>query len=155
MIQQKKLIGIGIGIGVIVIVLVALFSGGVSNERQIKKLIQKSAKTWNEKDYRTEYERMTPNARKKVSYEEWKDYTKGLSSFVLLFLGPGKIEISDINVRIKGEWGYASYKVKKGGEIIDSIDEDIVRKVKGKWYDVAENPMDPGYNREDLPPERR
>lgn len=154
-VQQKKLIGIGAGIAVIVIILVALFSTVGSDERQIKKSIQKSVKAWNEKDYRTEYERMTPNYRNKISYEEWKNYAKGLSSLGLLFLGPGKMEISNINVSIKGEWAYASYKIKKGGEIIDSIDEDIFRKVKGKWYDVVDNPMIPGYNREDLPPDRR
>lgn len=56
---------------------------------------------------------------------------------------------------IKGQWAYVSYEIKKGEEIIDSIDKDIFRKVKDKWYDVVDNPMIPGYNREDLPPDRR
>ncbi len=157
--QQKqligRLIGIGAGIVIIVVVLVAFFSAGGSDEQQIKKSIQKSVKAWNEKDYRTEYERMTPNARKKVSYEEFKDYAQASNALLLLLLGPGKVETSDINVRVEEEWAYASYKIKKEGEIIDSIDEYIFRKVKGKWYDVAESPMEPGYNREDLPPDRR
>lgn len=153
--QQKKLIGIGAGIAIIVVVLVAFFSAGGSDERQIEKSIQKSVKAWNEKDYRTEYERMTPNYRNNVSYEQWKNYAEGLSSLGLLFLGPGKMEVSNINVRVKGQWAYASYKMKKGGEIIDSTDEDIFRKVKGKWYDVVDNPMMLGYNREDLPLDRR
>lgn len=94
----QKLIGIGAGVAVIVVALVALSSMAGSDERQIKKSIQKSAKTWNEKDYRTEYERMTSNYRNNVSYEQWKNYAKGLSSLGLLFLGPGKLEASNINV---------------------------------------------------------
>jgi ketosteroid isomerase-like protein len=72
-----------------------------------------------------------------------------------LFLGPGKIEISDIKIRVEGQWAYGSYKLRKGGEVIHSTDKDIFRKIKGKWYDVVENPLTPGYNREDLPPEMR
>lgn len=153
--QQKKIIGIGAGIVIIVVVLVAFFSAGGSDERQIEKSIEKSAKAWNEKDYRTMYGALSPNARKKVSYEGFKDYVQASNALWLLALGPGKVEINDINVRVEGEWGYASYKIKKEGEIIDSTDEDIFRKVKGKWYDVVENPIEPGYNREDVPPDRR
>ena len=154
-VQAKKSVAIGVGLAAIVVVAVTLLRIGAGDEGQIKNSIQKSVKAWNEKDYRTEYERMTPNYRKKVSYQEWENYAKVLSGLALLFLGPGKIEIRNINVRIKGEWAYASYKIEKGGEIIDSINEDIFRKVKGKWYDVVDNPRTPGYNREDLPPDRR
>lgn len=150
---QKKAIRICLGLLVMSIV-IASCAGG-SDEQQIKNLLQRSMKAWNEKNYRALYEMQTPNVRERVSYEGFKNYTRGASGLIHLFFGKGKTEISDIEVRVRGGWGYASYKIRKDGEVIDSVDEDIFRKVKGKWYDVADNPMVPGYNKEDLPPEKR
>ena len=126
-----------------------------SDEQKIKNLLQRSTEALNEKDYRTLYEMQTPNSKRRVSYEDYRDYIQGGLGLILLFIGEGEIEISNIEVRVNGQWGYASYKFGRDGEVIDSVDEDIFRKVGGKWYDVADYPIEPGYNRDDLPPEKR
>ena len=126
-----------------------------SDEKQIKNLLQRSTEAFNEKDYRTLYGMQTPNFKKEVSFDYYRDYFQGAFGLTFLLFGEGKIKISNIEVRVKGQWGYANYKFGKKDEIIDLIDDDIFRKVEGKWYDVVEHPIIPGYNKDDLPPEKR
>jgi len=139
--------------GILILFLVSCSK--LNDEQQLKNLVKKNTEAWNKKDYHTLYEMQSPNFRANVSYETYKDFVQSASGVISLYLGSGKIKTSDIHVNVRGEWGYVSYKIKKGKEIIDSVDEDIFRKVKGKWYDVEESPIMPGYNREDLPPDKK
>jgi len=124
-----------------------------SDEELVKDLVYRSTEAWNNKDYRGMYEMMSPNYRKQASYEEFKEYMQGIAGLLLIALGTTKFEVSNVEVKIANSWAFASYRIVVEEEVIDSAEDDIYRKVEGKWYDVAEDKLtDPGYNEEDLPP---
>ena len=130
-----------------------------SDEKQVETIIINGGELLNEKDYQALYETMNTNYLLNASYRRFQDYVQENITAVLVLVGPGKWEVTDLRVRIEGDWAFANYKMRKAGEVIISVPddtetEDIYRKLDGKWYDVAEDPSDPGYNFEDLPPQR-
>lgn len=141
-----------------IIFLIALISGTTvacekSDEALVKDLIYRSTEAWNNKDYQSIYETMSPNYRETASYEEFEEYIQGVAELLLVILGTTNYEISSIEVRIEDSWAFASYGIVVEGGEIPPMGDDIYRKVEGKWYDVTEDKLsDPGYNEEDLPP---
>jgi len=76
-----------------------------------------------------------------------------LSEMGCALLGIGKLSVTDITVRVEGEWAYATLKLLWDGDVMfeyTSCFPDIYRKIGGRWYDVTEDPTDPGYNVTDL-----
>jgi hypothetical protein len=126
-----------------------------SDEQQVRELIIKGLEAWNEGDWRTVYEMCSPNYRQTASYEEFKDFCERASDAMASLYGTTKVElVGDVNVRVEGEWAYATSKLRLGNIVVDMAEpgeEDIFRKVAGKWWDVTEVPIDPGYNPADLP----
>ena len=85
---------------------------------------------------------------------EYDEFSQGARAVWLALFGPGNIELIDISVRVEGEWAYVIYKMVRDGEVLVEITStypDVYRKVGSRWYDVAEDPMEPGYNVEDVP----
>ena len=143
-----------------VLVLIALIGATAaackkSDEALVEDLINRSTEAWNNDDYEAIYEMTSPNYRETVSYNEFEEFLAGVASLYLMAFGTTNLEVNDIEVRIEDSWAFASYGIVIGEEVIPMLpgEEDIFRKVAGKWYDVAEDPLlDPGYNEEDLPP---
>jgi hypothetical protein len=147
---------------VLVVVIVLIFLTGAStatctlksDEALVKDLVYRSAEAGNNNDYRAIYEMKSPNYKEIVSYEEFEEHMERVLEVVLAALGTTTVvELIDLKVRIEGSWAFATYGiVMEGGAVIPPSAENIYRKVEGKWYDVAETLVDPGYNEEDLPP---
>ena len=130
--------------------------GGVGDEREVTDLVKQQEMAFNDEDWYTSYQMMSPNYRATCSYEEYEEFSQEARAMWLALFGPGNVELIDISVRVEGEWAYATYKAVLEGEVLwalTSTTPDIYRKVDGRWYDVAEEPMEPGYNVADLPPE--
>ena len=143
--------------GIIVVLIVLLLAsvagcggGGNSDEAQVESLIKQGSSAFNEGNWHALYTMMSPNYRQTVSFEEFEDFAESMESYWLV-MGGGKLHVTSISVQIEREWAYASYKVMLDDEFLGWATDDIFRKVGGKWYDVTEDPTDPGYNYEDLP----
>lgn len=143
--------------GILVVLIVLLLAsvagcggGAKSDEAQVESLLKWECSAFNQKDWPAMYAMMSPNYRQTASYEEFEDFA-GTTADLWFSMGGDKLHLTSISVRIEGEWAYASYKLMQDGEVVDWITDDIFRKVGGKWFDVAEAPIEPGYNYEDLP----
>ena len=148
-------------VGLLILVLVVpLLGAGCGDsqpgpdERQLTDLVKQVEGAFNDEDWYTLYQTMSPNYKATCSYEEYDEFSQGARAMWLALFGPGNIELIDISVRVEGEWAYVIYKMVRDGEVLvelTSINPDIYRKVGGRWYDVAEDPMEPGYNVDDVP----
>ncbi len=147
---------------VLVFVIVLIFLTGAStatctlksDEALVKDLVYRSAEAGNNREYQAMYEMKSPNYREIVSYEQYEEHMERIVAMLLAALGTTTVvELIDLEVRIEESWAFATYGiVMEGGAVIPPSAENIYRKVEGKWYDVAETLVDPGYNEEDLPP---
>lgn len=159
--SKKKLIVIIAAciVAIIVIVTVARPTVGPlrTDEQQIRELVRRGIDAWNSEDYQLMYETMSPNYRQTASYQEFRDYHENLRSLLVLGVGTDQMTIDEDSIEItiiNGEWAYVTYRIWIDGTEVDLVkegQEDILRKVGGKWYDVTELLDDPGYNTEDLP----
>ena len=128
--------------------------GGVGDERQVTDLVKQQEMAFNDEDWYTSYQMMSPNYRATCSYEEYEEFCQEAWAMWLALFGPGNVEATDISVHVDGEWAYATYKLVQDGDVLGeltSTNPDIYLKVGGRWYDVAEDPMEPGYNVDDVP----
>lgn len=118
---------------------------------QVADLIKRATTLFNERDYQGMYNTYSPKYRQVASYSDFEQYARSAVE-LWLAMGGGRASVSNISVRIEGDWAYASYTLLRSGEVVDRVTDDMYRKVSGKWYDVAEDWTQPGYNSEDLPP---
>ena len=128
--------------------------GGAGDEGQVVELIERQVKAFNGQDWHVAYATMSPNYRARCSYQEFEDFSEQAWALYVMTFGAGKLEATDISVSVEEEWAYATLKLVFNDRILaelTSTEPDIWRKVGGTWYDVTEDPMDPGYNADDLP----
>ena len=141
------------------LMILVLISGMVgcgvsSDEAQIIDLMKQQETAFNNKDWQTYYDTMSPNYKRTCTYNEYREFNEEAWEQLLPMLGTGQMKITDIDVRVEEEWAYATLKMLWNGEEIfayTSSYPDIYRKVNGVWYDVTEELIDPGYNTDDLP----
>jgi hypothetical protein len=143
------LIGIGCGGGV----------GGIyetpSDEQQVIDVIKRQEEAFNNKDWRTSYQTMSPNYRKTCPYDEYVQFMDQVWSWWQQYYGPGRLKTNVKNVRVEGQFAYVIVEIAKDSQILvpaNPTDPDTYRKVDGKWFDIADEPGDPGYNADDLAP---
>ena len=120
-----------------------------SDEKQVETIIINGGELLNEKDYRALYETMSTNYLLNASYRRFQDYIQENITAVLVLVGPGKWEVTDLRVRIEGDWAFASYKMRKAGEVIISVPddtetEDIYRKLDGNGMTLLKTHQTPG-----------
>lgn len=128
--------------------------GEAGDAGEVVELIGRQVTAFNERDWPAAYETMSPSYRATCSYQEFRDFSEGASALFIMAFGEGKFEATDIHVSVKGEWAYATLTLLCNDRVVaelTSTEPDIWRKVAGTWYDVTEDPMDPGYNADDLP----
>ena len=149
-----------LAIALVPLLLVAVVIGGIGcggeggDEQEVVNVIKRQVRAFNDKDWYTAYETMSPNYRATFPYEDFTEYSEAAWALWLVAFGPGKLEVTDISVRVEGEWAYATLKLLWNGDVVHtytSASPDIYRKVNDRWYDVAEDPMEPGYNVDDVP----
>ena len=127
----------------------------VADKYQVEGLVKQSLQYIVTADFRGLYESMSPNYRSNATYENFAFFFMAGTGRVFRDSAAEDWEITDISVRLDGDWAFASYTLREDGSVrlrTGSIGlEDLYRKIDGEWYDVAEDPRDPGYNDEDLP----
>ena len=152
---MKKLVILLIPLLILALVMGAVAcGGGAGDEQQVIDLMKQSVRSFNDEDWYAMYQTMSPNYRATCSYEEYEEFCQEAWAMWLALFGPGNVEATDISVHVDGEWAYATYKLVQDGDVLGeltSTNPDIYRKVDGRWYDVAEDPVEPGYNVDDVP----
>ena len=139
---------------VLALVLGAIGCGGKSDEEEILELIDKQIAAINDLDLETFYETRIPNYRARVTLEEYQAFAEPVWGQYSQMLSTKQLKVTNVTVRVEGDWAYMTGQVVLNGDVLQSYTSaspDIWRKVGGKWYDVVENPLDPGYEPDDLP----
>ena len=126
----------------------------VTDDMAILTLIDLAIAALNELDFQTPYNQKTPGYRSRVTLEEYQTYLEAAHADILPLIGTMKISVIYPHIRVEGEWAYLTGKLALNGTVLlEYTDEfpDIWHKIDGTWYDVEENPMDPGYDPSELP----
>ena len=131
-------------------------SNGADDEQEVRDLIEGQVAALNEVDLETVYNHKTPSYRSRVTAEEYEGFILVAYADFLPQVQSGAVEvfIADVEVRVEGEWAYITGKLGVDGTVLlEYTDEapDIWQKIDGKWYDVEENPLFPGYDPSELP----
>jgi len=120
----------------------------------ILRLIDLEIAALNELDLETIYNQKTPGYRSRVTLEEYQTFMETAYAQFIPLVGIMEISVIDLDIRVEGEWAYMTGKLALNGNVLlEYTDEspDIWRKINGTWYDVEENPLDPGYDPSELP----
>ncbi len=146
-----------IGVGAVVLAVLAVSLSSVFRQDQksrVVSVIKRGFKLFNDGDWESYYnELMTPNYRREASYEEFKSYME-LASGLGQLMGPGGWAVRDIQVQVEGDCAYATYRIFKGGRLVDTLRDEPYRLIGGRWYEVAKERVNPGYNEADQCPPR-
>jgi hypothetical protein len=129
---------------------------GGNDEEEIRALVDKEIAALNDVDLETVYNQKTPSYKSRVSAEEYEAFILvAYADFLpLVESGQAEVEVTDVEIDVEGEWAYMTGKLGLNGMVLlEYTDEspDIWHKIDGTWYDVEENPLDPGYDPNDLP----
>jgi len=120
----------------------------------ILRLIDLEIAALNELDFETVYNQKTPGYRSRVTLEEYQTFMETAYAQFIPLVGIMKVSVIDLDIRVEGEWAYMTGKLALNGTVLlEYTDEfpDIWHKIDGTWYDVEENPLDPGYDPSELP----
>ena len=120
----------------------------------ITVLIDKQIAALNDLDLTTVYNQRTPGYKSRVTFEEFQTYIEMAYSDVIPLVGTMEINVIDLVISVEGEWAYMTGKLALNGNVLQEYTSefpDIWHKIDGTWYDVEENPMDPGYDSSELP----
>lgn len=135
---------------------VANIACGGNDEEEIRALVDEQVAALNDVDVETVYNQKTPSYKSRVSAEEYEAFIlMAYADFLpLVESGQAEVEITDVEIDVEGEWAYMTGKLGLNGMVLLEYTDDspdIWQKIDGTWYDVEENPLDPGYDAGDLP----
>jgi len=125
-----------------------------SDEELISVIINAEISALNALDLETVYNYKTPGYRSRVTLEEYTEFMEAAWADYLGLAGTAQLEVQDICILVEGDWGYMKGKLALDGLVLlEYTDEspDVLHKIDGIWYDVEEDPMDPGYDAGELP----
>lgn len=157
---MKKYIGALYIVLALVLIVATLGCGGDGDdedeEEKIRALVDERISCMNSGDYETVYNMATPEWRERVTYDELYNFLMvAMGEFITMVQsGEAEVAITDINIRVDGDWAYMTGTQKVGGMSIQEYTEDtpdVWQKIDGTWYNVQTDPRFPGYDPGDLP----
>ena len=137
------------------LVLGTLGCGG-NDEGKISELADEQIAAMNDVDLEIVYNQRTPSYRSRVTLQEFEDFIMlAYSAFLpAVESGQAEVEVTDIEIRVEGEWAYMTGKLGLNGTVLLEYTDDfpdIWQKIDGDWYNVETNPLFPGYDPGELP----